>query len=1074
MLSLVTLALNAQNVTVRGTVTDAATGEAVPATAIQVKGTTTGTIADNDGAYTISAPANATLVFSSIGYEATEVVVKGAGIINVDLTPDSKMLDETIVVAFGTSTRESFTGSATVVKSDDIQKVQATNVTRALEGMVAGVQLTTSSGSLSSSPSIIIRGIGSITAGSSPLYIVDGVPYDGDLNNINNADIESMTVLKDAASNALYGARGANGVIMITTKKAKQGRAIVTIDAKVGVNSKAAVEYDYITNPAMYYEAYYAARYNYFTNAAGLSPDEAFQRVASTIDGPVNAGGLGYSVYSYPEGQYLIGSNGKLNPNATLGRVVEYDGQKYTLLPDNWMNSAYKTSIRQEYNINVAGGTQNATFVGSFGFLDNNGIIEGEHLRRYTARLKADYQAKKWLKVGGNFSYANFKWDNANGSSEGDSSTGNIFAFANSVAPIYPLYIRDENGAIMKDEHGLKRYDYGNGRNAGMSRPVQSNSNGLQAVTLDRGQSEGNAFNGVGFFDITFIPGLKFTFNAGVGVDETRSTDISNMWYGQFATDGGTIEKSHTRAFYYNLQQILSYDKTFADVHHINAMVGHENYTRINSSLGAYKKNLFSMDVFELNGAVVDGQSASSSRSTYNNEGYFLRAQYDWAEKLFVSASYRRDASSRFHPDYRWGNFWSAGAGYLINKENWFNAQWVDMLKIKASIGSQGNDNIGNFLYTDTYSVLNSNGQVSVVFNNKGNKKISWETNTNFNAGVDFGFFNGRLSGSIEYFYRKTSDMLFWFTVPPSLGYSGFYDNVGDMRNSGVEFALSGDIIRKKNINWNVYLNGTHYSNKILYLPEERKTKEIEGYKGYASGNKFVGEGLPLNTFLMKEYAGVTEDGRSSWYKNVTKPVLDPDGNPMKDKDGNDVTYVEKEATTSYSEATEYLHSVPTPKLYGGFGTTFEAYGFDLSLGFTYSIGGQAYDSGYASLMDVPGSAVGYNIHKDIFKAWTPENTSSNIPRWQANDQNVVSSSDRFLTDASYLNFQRAQIGYTFPHKWMDKVHIGSLRIYVTCDNICYVSARKGFDPRQSFSGATNDNNCSPVRTVSGGINITF
>ena len=382
------------------------------------------------------------------------------------------------------------------------------------------------------------------------------------------------------------------------------------------------------------------------------------------------------------------------------------------------------------------------------------------------------------------------------------------------------------------------------------------------------------------------------------------------------------------------------------------------------------------------------------------------------------------------------------------------------MLKIKASIGSQGNDNIGSYRYTDTYYIQNADGEVSVVFNTKGNKKVTWETNTNFNAGADFEFFNNRLSGSVEYFYRKTSDMLYWVTVPSSQGYSGYYGNVGDMRNSGVEFAINATAIRSHNVNWDIYLNATNYSNKIIRLPEANKKKTVEGHSGYATGNKFVGEGLSLNTFLMPKYAGVEPTtGLSMWYKDVTDEATGK---------------VTRETTTKYSEATDYLCSVPTPILYGGFGTSISFWNFDLSVDFTYSIGGKAYDSGYASLMNVPGSQVGYNIHKDVLKGWTPENTNTDIPRFQANDQNVVSMSDRFLTNASYLNFQRAQFGYNLPKSLLSKVKINSVRFYVTADNICYWSVRKGFDPRYSFTGATSDAVCSPVRTVSGGVTITF
>ena len=440
---------SAQNITVTGSVKDSSTGEGIPFASLQVKGTMVGTSTDLDGVYSISVPADGVLIFSSIGYVNSEIPVAGRSTVDVMLDPDSQMLEETIVVAFGTATKESFTGSATVVKSDDIAKVQASDATRALEGVVAGVQMTTASGSLGSSPSIMIRGASSISAGTAPLYVVDGFPFNGDLNNINPSDIESMTVLKDAASNALYGARGANGVIMITTKKAKRTDAVVNVDAKWGLNTKALKSYDYITAPGQYYEVYYSALKNYLMNAQGMSDYEAHvaanQYMVAPSDNPDASGlSLGYQVFTVPEGQNFIGSNGKLNPNATIGRVVDYNGESYYLTPDNWLDETYKNSLRQEYNVSVSGTSGNSSVLASFGYLNNKGIVDGSDMYRYTARLRADYQAKKWIKVGANMSYTSFNYNNGNTDEGSSSSTGNVFAIANQIAPIYPLYIRDD------------------------------------------------------------------------------------------------------------------------------------------------------------------------------------------------------------------------------------------------------------------------------------------------------------------------------------------------------------------------------------------------------------------------------------------------------------------------------------------------------------------------------------------------------------------------------------------------------------------------------------------------------
>lgn len=362
----VAAALYGQDKTVTGVVTDAETGEPIPFASIQIKGTLSGGSTDADGNYSIEVPGDTVLVFSSIGYVTAETGVVAGGVTDVELQPDMQMLDETIVVAFGTATKESFTGSATVVNSDEILKVQSSDVTRALEGMVAGVQMTTASGSLGESPQIMIRGVGSINAGTTPLYVVDGVPYSGDMNNLNPSDIESMTILKNAASNALYGARGANGVIMITTKKAKTSEAVVNVDAKWGINTKALREYDYITDPAEYYEAHYAALYNYYRNGRGYSQADAHNVANATVAGSSSDGGLGYQVFTYPETEAFIGTNGKVNPNATLGRKVLYNGKEYWLTPDNWLDETYRASLRQEYNVNVSGVSGRATFFASF------------------------------------------------------------------------------------------------------------------------------------------------------------------------------------------------------------------------------------------------------------------------------------------------------------------------------------------------------------------------------------------------------------------------------------------------------------------------------------------------------------------------------------------------------------------------------------------------------------------------------------------------------------------------------------------------------------------------------------
>ena len=1053
--------VTAQTQKVTGVVISEEDGQPVIGASVLVKGTQLGTITGVDGDFTLpNVPSSAkTLRVSYIGMQTQEVGIKPN--VKIIMKPDTEMLEEVMVVAFGTAKKSAFTGSATVVSAEKLEQSQVTSVTDALAGAVPGVTLTSNNGAPGASASIKIRGFSSLNAGNDPLIIVDGAPYSGDLSNINPNDVESMTVLKDAASNALYGARGANGVIIITTKRANMsGEAKVTFDAKWGANTRALKKYDVITDPAMYYEMHYGAMKNYYMNQMNMSDQAAWIEANNNLFG--SNGGLGYNVFTVPEGQYLIGQNGKLNPYATLGRVVNYKGRDYLLTPDDWDKVGSRTGLRQEYNFSISAANEKSSFYVSLGYLGNEGITEGSDLKRLTGRLKADYQAKKWLKVGANMSYARFD-SNSLGNNGSSSSTANVWAFTTQMAPIYPAYVRNADGSIMVDGNGIEMMDYGSGINAGMQRPFIADANPIQDNKLNTRNAEGNALSGNAFVDITPLPGLKVTLNGTFNLDETRWTYVYNPYYGQFDSTGGTVSKSHQRDYDYNLQQLVSYATSFGD-NNFDILLGHEYYDYRLNYLGASKSKMFSQDNHELDGAVIDGQAATSYKRRRNNEGYFGRLQYNFDERIFGSASLRRDASSRFHPDYRWGTFWSVGGAWLINKESWFYAPWVQELKIKASVGSQGNDNIGDFRYTDVFDIINSDNKVGTAFYSKGTKDITWETNTNFNIGAEFQLWN-RVTGSIEYYRRKTSDMLFSFSVAPSLGYSSYFDNVGNMVNSGVEMDFNVNIFNTRNFTWDVNLNISTLKNRLTMLdPDKQISTEYaadgKGYKGYSSGNFFIAEDLPMFTWRMKEYAGVNEDGESLWYRNT------------KDEEGN---VTGRETTKTYADADYYItEETSIPKVYGGFGTKLKVYGVDFGINFTYQIGGKQYDGTYAYFMSSPSGSAGSNYHKDLLNAWTPENTGSNIPRFQLNDQYSAAASTRFLTNASFLNIQNINVGYTLPSRWTKKMAISSLRLYMSAENVFYWSKRKGFDPRQSYNETTNATYYSPMRTISGGVTFEF
>lgn len=1039
---------------VTGTVVSQEDGQPIIGATVRVVGASAGAVTDADGKFSISMPAGHNkLKVTYVGMVDQDVTVKGNSV-RVVLVPDQTNLDEVMVVAYGTAKKSAFTGSAAVVKSDDIAKISSSNAMSALSGKVSGVQINSATGAPGQeSFSIRIRGISSINAGNDPLIIVDGAPYNGDINNLNQNDIASMTVLKDAASAALYGARGANGVVIITTKNGREGTSSITVDAKWGANTRGVEFYNTVESPAGYYEAYYQSLKNYRTSLG----DDAATAHRWALNNMFSGGyDLGYNVYTVPEGQDFIGPNGKLNPNATLGRVVNVNGTEYLLYPDSWRDAAYQTGVRQEYNVTATGSNDKGSFYGSAGYLKNEGISIGSDYARFTGRLKADYQLRSWLKLSGNFNYAHYKANSL--ADDGGSTVGNVFMVKN-MAPIYPLYIRDAAGNILQDSKtGLAMYDWGDGTVTGLTRPTMTGSNPIFANYFDKNQNEGNSLDATGTAEIRFLEDFKFTSANTVMLDETRFTYTNNPYYGQFAANNGSVQKAHVRTWAYNYQQLLNWHHLF-DKHDVEVMLGHEYYRTRYYYLTASKNNLFSVFNDELAGAVNTG-SMNSYTTDYNVEGWFGRVQYNYDNKYFGSLSYRRDASSRFHPDHRWGNFWSLGGAWIISKEKWFNAPWVDELKFKASYGEQGNDNIGSYLYTDTYSIVPSgNGAGVKPSSTKGNETITWEKNGNFNTGFEFSFFRGRLAGSIEYFYRRTSDMLAFFALPASSGWSGYYDNVGNMHNMGAEVELDGTLIRTKDFEWGLNLNFTAYKNEITSIADKNKTQTVEGSEGYASGSYFYGEGESLYTFYMPKYAGVDENGKSMFYKDK----LDENGN-----------IIGRETTTTPGEATYYLCGTALPWAYGGFGTRFSYKGFDLAVDFNYQLGGQIYDSDYAGMMGITSSGRGHAIHADLLNSWTEENPNTNIPKLVIDDTSATTTSDRFLIGASYLSLQNLNFGYTFPTKMTSKVGIGKLRVYLTATNLWLWSKRQGLDPRQSITGGASSAYYSAMRTISGGISVTF
>lgn len=1081
---------------ITGTVVDAESGEPLIGVAVRVPDTTTGVLTDVNGKFSIVLPANKkNLNFNFMGMKPASLEARNGMIVHMET--DTKAMDEVMVVAYGTQTKSSFTGSAAIVGSEEIGKMQVTNAVDAIKGKAAGVQIYTASGQPGETPTIRVRGFNSMIAGQSPLLVLDGSPYDGSLNDINPADVESMTVLKDAASTALYGARGGNGVIIITTKQGKRNKdAEINFEAKWGSSMKGSRDYNMISDPRGYYETYYQGLNNYAKNQLGKSTQDAWQWAnANLVDRAPSDGafGLGYQVYD-TKGVPFIGMNGKVNPAATLGNVVTgIDGNQYLLTPDNWSDEIFHKGMRQQYTVNASGASDKGTYYASVDYLDQDGITYGSSYDRLTARLKADYMLKSWLKLGVNGSYGHYNRSYMN--EEGSSSSGNIFALRN-IAPIYPVFMRDQNGNILTHQaSGILGYDYSDATvGPGITRPYLSQANPISDLLVDTRNYKGDTFNGTATFDVYLPKNITFTSINNIYFSNRDYTSVTNPYFGQYKNSNGIVTREDDRVLNTNFQQRLNWSEKFGQ-HSIEAMAAHEFYKRTSNDLWGNKHNMFSQKNKELDGAVVVDDTGSSF-STYNTESWMLRAMYDYAQRYYVQGSFMRQASSAFHPDHRWGSFWSASAGWMMSKESWLEDQkWLDELKLKASFGQNGNDfNLNGFYYTNRYDIVNSNGNVSLNPSTLGkNENLSWETSTKFNVGVDFSMFKDRLFGTVEFYNNQTSGLITSVPYAPSYGYTSFYDNVGNMRNRGIELDLHGVVARTKDLEVSLYANVTSNQNRITELHDARKTQTayilnddhtVTAYRGYSSGSYFYTEGQSRYTYHTKRYAGVYNEetyastgdaaydpskaGKALYYKNIY--AKDADGEFVTDADKNKV--VEEVVTTdNYSEADFYMIGDVLPKVFGGFGANVSYKGFDLSVDFTYQLGGKVYDSEYQTLMAFD---AGYGFHTDLLNAWSVTNKGSNIPRLNAGDSYAASSSDRFLTSAKCLTLNNISFGYSLPKSLLSKAHLTKVRVFAVGDNLFTWSARKGLDPRMSPTGDNSGLYYSPIRTISGGVQIGF
>ncbi len=1044
-----------QNSVLTGTVTDNSGNPLVGAT-IAVVGGRGNSTTDASGTFSISLPAGAKqLEVSYVGYSKQTISIGNQRNIAVKLTSSDAGLSEVVVVAYGTVKKEALTGSVGQIKASDIAKRPIGNITSAIEGAVPGVITSTTSGQPGAGLSIRVRGFGSINATSEPLFVVDGVPYVGNTSNINPDDVESITVLKDAASSALYGSRAANGVVIITSKKGSKGRNNISVNVKQGFAQRGLAEYERL-NAQQYYPIMWEAYRNslvYPASGTGISLDSA-NRVASGLTSRTGIKGLlSYNPFNVADNT-IVGTDGTLNSNAQL------------LYPDDldWTKDLLRNGPRKDYSVNFNGGSEKSDYFLSLGHVNEAGYTLKTDYKRYSARLNVNIQAKTWLKTGlnisGNYSLSNI----ANDASS--TTFVNPFFFTRNIGPIYPVYAHNmTTGEYLLDSvTGQKFWDLGNmGGKLGVPNRPSGGFAGRQTLaetSLNDNLFRRSVVSARNYVDITFLKDFKFTNNVSVDVQNQNNSTYQNTLVGDGAP-GGRASKRALSSTGLTLNQLLNYGKQFGD-HRFEVLTGHETYNDYETDQYGFKQGQTSPGNTELDNFTTVN-SVTSQVDKYHIESYFSRLNYDYKNKYFLSGSIRTDGNSKFSPESRWGTFWSVGAGWRLDKEEFFeNISVINLLKFRSSYGVVGvADGIGFYAFRGLYNFSNNANEPGIVQSQTqalNNNSLTWETNKQFDIGVDFGLLKNRISGSVEYYNRVSSDLLFDVPQALSSGVLTVTQNTATMYNRGIELQLSADIIRSKNFIWNTGVNVSTVKNKITKMPDAVPTF-VTGTKQYAVGHSIF-------DYWLRGYYGVDPSDGAALY--VSANTATASGKRIiTNKDGLSDT-----VTTLASNGKFDYQGSAIPNLYGSFTQSFTWKQLTLSALFTFQVGGKTFDATYQGLMS--SGTYGGALSTDILKRWQQPGDITNVPRLDAGrttDFNATSS--RWLVDASYINIRSVNLSYTLPKFIVSKLQINSGQFFVSAENAAFFSKRKGLNNQQAFSGVTF-NAYPPARIITAGLTLNL
>ena len=1083
----------AQTRTVTGTVTSAEDGQPVIGASVFVKGATNvGVVTDLDGKFVLNGvPTSATtLVVSSIGMLTKEVPV--AAVVNVVLEADSEVLEEAVVtIAYGAAKKSTLTGAISQVNSESIQTRPASNVATVLEGSVSGVQVNSTYGSPGDDPSIRIRGFGTINGDASPLYVLDGVPFSGNVSDLNPADIESITVLKDAASAALYGNRASNGVILITSKKGSQGKLNMSIDVRQGTYSRGIPEYSRV-NAKQWMNVAWANMYNQRIEA-GKTPDEANAYVYEHLMSDYVIQNI-FSVKgnNNPTMQELFSTPGSISADATIKNGYKDDM--------DWYKAAIRHGYRQEYNINANGANDKSDYYFSVGYLNEDGYVNNSGFERLTARAVINVKPVNWFKTGLNLFGSHQNYENTNGSSDG--SYTNAFMYCRNIAPIYPIHVHDYlTGEYILDANGKKMYDGGEyidaDGNLHQTRAQYADRHVIWENELNSDRTVRNTLEAIAYAEF-YLP-YNFTLNitGNLNVRNSNNFTYNTAVIGDGKGSNGRGKRVDYRYKKYQLRQQLNWGQSFGD-HTITALVAHESYYFNYDYAYFYKTNeIFpgspNMSNFTVN-VSMDGY-----QNNYRTESYLGRVRYNYKDKYNVEASFRRDGTSRFHKNSRWGNFWSIGANWMISKEDFMQGlTWINSLKLRADFGQVGNDSgAGYYGYMALYDNEQNANKGAYYIGQLENLDLKWETGQSWGVGIEARLFN-RWNLNIEYFDRKNKDLLFDVPLPISAGATttsgtptaSITRNAGSIANRGFEIETDIDIYRNRDWKVNFGANATFLRNKVTSLP-----KELNQNNGFTSGNKRIQVGKDRYAFYVYTFEGVDQMTGRSLYKfndedyfikttvdGVEKVYGNPEGTECVENYViiNGVPY----STNPSSQAKKEFHGSSIPKVYGGFNFNVSYKNFTANAVFTYALGGKLIDGVYANLMQQGKSAS--SQHVDILKSWSgvpagmTETSANRIDRngipvinSDLNSYTHSTSSSQYLVSSNYLTLKNISVSYKLPKTIAQALTMQSITLSATCENLFVKAHRKGLDPQQSFAGSQTNYLVTP-RVFSASLNIKF